>query len=349
MKNSIPKLANKMVWFVGPASLSVYNFAGENGYLPTSRAAEMIEKSNEAAERGETYTIPVEDFYRDMDTILNIDQKAYEVFWKGGAEDQHKAGAGGVVRATYAISQPTIRELVRCFTATTLMDTNSVFNVLIEGAHESSMRFMPKIEVPDWQHLFLVKQFLLGSSNLGATSKVRFKRLIYQGREVDPAEFYTRLPLVGAFSDQCTEIVWDNEVLDQPSVMANAARAQSFEAMVRPTLVSRQPFAGMHEKVLVFIDTRLRAGQEVSMPLAAEAFGMEASTLRRRLAQQGVKFSQVLQDYRRKDAMRLLCHGYSVKDVSTKLGYSEASSFQHAFKIWYNAPPKRFYRNAKTS
>ena len=57
------------------------------------------------------------------------------------------------------------------------------------------------------------------------------------------------------------------------------------------------------------------------MPLAAKYFGLQASTLRRRLAREGVKFSQILQDYRRKDAMRLLSHGYSVKEVSQRLGY----------------------------
>jgi AraC-like DNA-binding protein len=141
-------------------------------------------------------------------------------------------------------------------------------------------------------------------------------------------------------------MVWDNQHLDQPSIMANQARAQTFESMVSPTLKSRQPFAGTHEQVLIFIDTHLRSGREVSMSLAAEYFGLQASTLRRRLAREGVKFSQILQDYRRKDAMRLLSHGHSVKEVSQRLGYSEASSFQHAFKLWFGTSPKRFCRNA---
>ena len=346
MKHLNPQLAEKMVWFVGPASLSMYNFGAAQGYLPNARAAEIVEKADEASARGCVYTLSLEEVYRDMDTILKIDRKAFDQFWGAveGASDGENAA--GIVRATYAVSQPTIRELVRCITKTTLMDTTTVFNVLIEGDQESSMRFMPKIEVPDWQHLFLVKNFLRGVAPLGATSKIPFKRLIYQGRQTDPAEFLTRQPVIGAFSDQCTEMVWDNQHLDQPSIMANQARAQTFESMVSPTLKSRQPFAGTHEEVLIFIDTHLRSGREVSMPLAAKYFGLQASTLRRRLAREGVKFSQILQDYRRKDAMRLLSHGYSVKEVSQRLGYSEASSFQHAFKIWFDTPPKRFCRNA---
>ena len=44
-----------------------------------------------------------------------------------------------------------------CFATTTLMDTNSVYNALIEGERESSIRLMPKIAIYDWQHLFFVK------------------------------------------------------------------------------------------------------------------------------------------------------------------------------------------------
>jgi len=347
VKNTSPRLIERMVWFVGPAVLSMYNFGGEKGYLPKMRVDEIIEESNAASARGETFTLSLKEMFRDMDAILRSDPEAFDKFWWGEtASGSEKISRE--IRSTYASSQPTMREVVRSFTSTTLMDTNSVFNVLIEEDQESSMRFMPKVEVPDWQHLFLVKQFQRGFSLLGATGKVPFKRLIYQGRQVEPTEIAGRQPVLGAFSDQCTEIVWDNHHLDQPSRMANPSKAQSFEAMVRPTLMNRQSFAGILEQVLVFIDARLRAGSEVSMPLAAKAFGMEASTLRRRLAQEGVKFSQILQDYRRKDAMRLLSRGYSVKEVSKKLGYAEASSFQHAFKMWFDEPPKRFYRNSKT-
>ena len=342
------KMSTTPVWFIGPATLSIYNFGGEQGYLPKARASELAAKASEAASRGEVYTLGFDEVNRDMEAILKVAPGAFELFWRSQPSALGKQQSEVIVRASYAVSQPTLREVLRCFAATTLMDTNSVYNALIEGEQESSVRLMPKLEIYDWQHLFFVKQFLIALSELGETGECPLKMLIYQGRKVDPAEFIGRLPAIGSVSDQCTEMVWDNDVLDQASILANAASAQNFESMVSPTLMSRQSYAGIRERVLVFIDTHLRAGQDVSMPSAAEAFGMEASTLRRRLAREGVKFSEILQDYRRKDAMRLLSRGYSVKEVSRKLGYSEASSFQHAFKMWYDAPPKRYYRNAKT-
>ena len=333
------------VWFVGPAVLSIYNFGGEQGFLPKARAEELSKKASEAASRGEVYSLNYEEVNRDMEAILKVAPGAFELFWRS-QPSSNRQQSEVIVRASYAVSQPTLRECLRCFAATTLMDTNSVYNALIEGERESSIRLMPKIAIYDWQHLFLVKQYLLSFSELGQTGECPIERLIYQGRPVEPSEFINRLPEIGVISDQCTEMVWRNDVLDQASILANAASAQSFEAMVGPILMSRQLFVGLQERALVFIDEQVRAGREVSMPLAAQAFGMEASTLRRRLAQEGVKFSEILQDYRRKEAMRLLSHGFSVKAVSKKLGYAEASSFQHAFKIWYDAPPKRFYRSA---
>ena len=334
------------VWFVGPAVLSIYNFGGEQGFLPKARAEELSKKASEAASRGEVYTLNYEEVNRDMEAILKVAPGAFELFWSSQPSSKGNQHGDIMVRASYAVSQPTLRECLRCFATTTLMDTNSVYNALIEGERESSIRLMPKIAIYDWQHLFFVKQFLLSFSRLGEIGECPIERLIYQGRPVEPSEFINRLPDIGLISDQCTEMVWRNDVLDQASILANAPSAQSFEAMVGPILMSRQLFAGLQERALVFIDEQVRAGREVSMPLAAQALGMDASTLRRRLAQEGVKFSEILQDYRRKEAMRLLSHGFSVKAVSKKLGYAEASSFQHAFKIWYDAPPKRFYRSA---
>jgi AraC-like DNA-binding protein len=332
------------VWFVGPAVLSIYNFGGEQGFLPKARAEELSKKASEAASRGEVYSLNYEEVNRDMEAILKVAPGAFELFWRS-QPSSNRQQSEVIVRASYAVTQPTLREVARCFAMTTLMDTNSVYNVLIEEERESSLRLMPKFAIYDWQHLFFVKQFLIALSQLGETGECPVKMLIYQGRRADPAGFIDRLPEIGFCSDQCTEIVWDNDVLDQASILANPASAQNFESLVNPILISRRSFSGVHEQVLAFIDTQLRAGLDVSMPLAAKAFGMEASTLRRRLIQEGSKFGQILQDYRRKDAMRLLGRGYSVTEASKKLGYAEASSFQHAFKTWFGAPPKRFYRS----
>ena len=141
-----------------------------------------------------------------------------------------------------------------------------------------------------------------------------------------------------------TEVVWLRDHVAQPSIAANEGMALHFKALIQPTLLARADSDGMGGRVLEYIDQACRSFEKVSMPLAAKAFGMETSTLRRRLALEGSKFSEILQDYRRKESMRLLSHGHPVKDVSKMLGYSEPSSFQHAFRIWYSASPKRFLR-----
>ena len=92
-----------------------------------------------------------------MEAILKVAPGAFELFWSSQPSANGNQHGEIMVRASYAVSQPTLRECLRCFATTTLMDTNSVYNALIEGERESSIRLMPKIAIYDWQHLFFVK------------------------------------------------------------------------------------------------------------------------------------------------------------------------------------------------
>ena len=87
--------------------------------------------------------------------------------------------------------------------------------------------------------------------------------------------------------------------------------ASHFKALIQPTLQARADSDGVGGRVLNYIDQACRSFEKVSMPLAAEAFQMETSTLRRRLALEDTKFSEILQNYRRKESMRLPTHSPS--------------------------------------
>ena len=136
------------VWFVGPAVLSIYNYGGEQGLLPKARAEELSKKASEAASRGEVYCLNYEQVNRDMEAILKVAPGAFKLFWRS-QPSSNRQQSEVIVRASYAVSQSMLRECLRCFAATTLMDTNSVYNALIEGERESSIRLMPKIAIYD--------------------------------------------------------------------------------------------------------------------------------------------------------------------------------------------------------
>jgi AraC-like DNA-binding protein len=91
---------------------------------------------------------------------------------------------------------------------------------------------------------------------------------------------------------------------------------------------------------------QLCSGQPSVQRIAAE-LGMSARTMQRRLRDEGVSFSQVLDDLRRAMAERLLRdRELAVYEVAFLLGYSEPSTFHRAFRRWYGVAPHEFRRAA---
>ena len=73
----------------------------------------------------------------------------------------------------------------------------------------------------------------------------------------------------------------------------------------------------------------------------ARALGMSARTLARRLADEKASYGGVLDDLRRDLALRHLKDGdLSLNQIAWLLGYSEVTSFNHAFKRWTGGSPK---------
>ncbi|MCG8609158.1 MAG: AraC family transcriptional regulator [Pseudomonadales bacterium] len=76
---------------------------------------------------------------------------------------------------------------------------------------------------------------------------------------------------------------------------------------------------------------------------AAEYLHVSKSTLKRRLAQQGVSYSALLTEVRKKQAAQLLtASDASVQVIAAQLGYRDQSNFSHAFKKWFNLSPSEF-------
>jgi AraC-like DNA-binding protein len=73
----------------------------------------------------------------------------------------------------------------------------------------------------------------------------------------------------------------------------------------------------------------------------AEKLGLSQRTSARRLSEEGLSFSQVLEDLRSDLAKQyLLDEGLSVSRIAWLLGYQEVSAFTHAFKRWTGKTPR---------
>jgi AraC-like DNA-binding protein len=77
-----------------------------------------------------------------------------------------------------------------------------------------------------------------------------------------------------------------------------------------------------------------------SRELASE-FGVSAKTLARRLAEVGVKYSDLKRDLRKTQATWYLQHTeMSIEAIAERLGYADPTNFSRAFKRWHCVSPR---------
>ena len=76
--------------------------------------------------------------------------------------------------------------------------------------------------------------------------------------------------------------------------------------------------------------------------MAAELY-MSASTLQRRLKQQGVTYQQLKAEVRQQEACDLLLSSdLSVEDIAARLGFCDGSNFSKSFKSWTGMTPNNY-------
>jgi AraC-like DNA-binding protein len=95
--------------------------------------------------------------------------------------------------------------------------------------------------------------------------------------------------------------------------------------------------------------TQLIVEGDSSVECLAQSLGWSVRTLQRRLAARGLKYSNLLGQVRKTMALNLLENpNLGIAQIAYCLGYSEVSTFNHAFRRWVGQPP-RDYRNSRRS
>lgn len=144
-----------------------------------------------------------------------------------------------------------------------------------------------------------------------------------------------------SFDQTENALVMPRHVLDVPYVYADeglkqmlAARA---ERLLERQLGSSSP-AHRVRQVLRGLDL-----DGVDLDLVAKQLGLSTHVLQRRLREQGVTFSGLLDDVRRDLACEALRYPEScIKALSERLGFSEPCAFHRAFRRWTGTTPARY-------
>ena len=87
---------------------------------------------------------------------------------------------------------------------------------------------------------------------------------------------------------------------------------------------------------------KLLPGGQVTLAKTAKAAGFSARTLQRRLAEQGLNYSHLLDEMRFIKARELIQQHEKIAEVATCLGYADAGSFTRAFERWTGMSPMQY-------
>lgn len=77
----------------------------------------------------------------------------------------------------------------------------------------------------------------------------------------------------------------------------------------------------------------------------AQSLSLSPRSLRRRLAEEGANFSDLLDTERRQLAEQLLSTQMKLDEIALHLGYGDTASFTRAFRRWNNCSPGEYRRS----
>ena len=134
-------------------------------------------------------------------------------------------------------------------------------------------------------------------------------------------------------------MVFGTKLLDCPVETADNELLKILKRHCEQILGARPKANDLAFEVQQAITTLLSSGQ-CKIDAVAQELGMSSRTLTRRLTEEGLSYKGLLDEVRRKLALRYLKdRRISLKQITYLLGYSEVSAFYHAFRRWTDSSP----------
>jgi AraC-like DNA-binding protein len=166
-------------------------------------------------------------------------------------------------------------------------------------------------------------------------------RVVHHGRKM-PAEFRSWLGCGIDFGAMADEVVFAGEVGSLPVVGADMYLNNLLTRYCDEALQHRRDehVATLRLQVENAIAPLLPHGKARAQEIARH-LGLSHRTLARRLADDGLSFSKVLDELKLDLAIRYLNEGLPVSRIAWLLGYREVSAFTHAFKRWTGQSPNQ--------
>jgi AraC-like DNA-binding protein len=163
-------------------------------------------------------------------------------------------------------------------------------------------------------------------------------------RKLTEFEEFANVPL--RFNQPTDAIAISKSLLSlplQPLNVSQTLSSQEFQDYYQrlETTAPSADFAGSLQQML---QSLLRDGYP-DISLAAEAAGLSIRSFQRRLAEEHLNYSQMVEKVRFDQAVQLLYNpSIQLADIAWDLGYNDAANFTRAFKRWTGVSPREFRR-----
>jgi AraC-like DNA-binding protein len=160
-------------------------------------------------------------------------------------------------------------------------------------------------------------------------------------RHEDCSEINTYLGTAVAFGSDVDELAFSRGVRDMPVVSADSYLNKLLTGYCEEALGRRAPFGRVVPSDIENAISSLLPHGAAHVDEVARRLGMSRRTLARRLAAEGLTFSQVLNRLRADLAQRHIRDSdLSISQIAWLLGYQEVSALTHAFKRWTGKTPR---------
>ena len=184
---------------------------------------------------------------------------------------------------------------------------------------------------------------LLKLADLMLGSDLPVQEVQFEHAEPDYVSEYRRIFKAPVrFNCSQTAILFPAALLRKALPSANSSVYQLLKDEADRQLVNLDDGASLADRVEQFLYASLQQGKPTIVQ-AAEHFGMNERTFRRKLEGHDTTFSELLGQVQLKEAQRLLANpAIPIDTIAERLSFSEASAFHRAFKRWTSLTPSEY-------
>jgi AraC-like DNA-binding protein len=216
-------------------------------------------------------------------------------------------------------------------------DVGLEIDALADGAH--ALRVRPLAPMPPQALEFTLATLY---SRLHFVSGERFVPRLLGLPVARPVSDPVRTRLFGmcpVYQHPCAEMLIDSDNWRLPARSADAFLHATLKAMAAQLRLTQAGDSTLERALRARLRDALAQGRADAARMAV-LLGVSERTLQRRLTELGRSFSDVVEDFRREEAARLLATpGLHLVEVAGRLGYAEQTSFTRAFRRWTGTTP----------